>query len=59
MLHFTKCAICGKDFIEAPLSVYKVKVNGKMLHCCSYTCMREAEKLKPLRGKKKKDENKA
>ena len=43
---YTTCAICGKQFIKAPGSIYKVKFAGKTYHCCTYTCYVEAKRLK-------------
>jgi hypothetical protein len=41
------CPVCGKEFVYTDRWVYK----HKGLYCCSYTCMRKAEKSK----KKKKE----
>ena len=43
---FTTCAICGKQYIKPPGSIYKVKFAGKIYQCCSYSCYMRAKKLK-------------
>ena len=45
-IHLTTCAICGKQFVKAPLSIYKVTYNGRINQCCSYSCYQKAKKLK-------------
>ena len=39
-----KCYMCGKEFISAPLTIYKEKVEGKVKHFCSYACLRKLDK---------------
>ena len=43
---FTTCAICGKQYIKAPGSIYKVNFAGKTYQCCSYTCYNRAKAIK-------------
>lgn len=43
---FTVCAMCGKQFIRQPGSIYNVKYRGRMNRCCSYTCYQKALKVK-------------
>lgn len=43
---YTTCAICGKQFIKAPGSIYKVMFAGKTNQCCSYTCYMKAKRIK-------------
>lgn len=45
-IHLTTCAVCGKRFVKAPLSIYKVIKNGKTKQCCSYTCYMKAKEGK-------------
>lgn len=45
-IHLTTCAICGKQFVKAPLNIYKVIKNGKTKQCCSYTCYMKAKEGK-------------
>lgn len=40
------CAMCGKEFIKHPDHIYKVRYKGQLNQCCSYTCYRNALKLK-------------
>lgn len=35
---YTTCAICGKEFIRIPGSIYKVVFANKVYHCCGYKC---------------------
>jgi hypothetical protein len=37
------CPVCSKRFIPAPYHIYKARVNGNRVLCCSYTCMRKNE----------------
>lgn len=38
-----KCSICGKEFLPAPMHMYKVKnSHGRTKLQCSYTCYRKA-----------------
>lgn len=37
------CPVCKKEFIPAPLHVYKIT---KCRLVCTYTCMRKAEQMK-------------
>lgn len=46
MLSFTKCQMCGKDFIKRPGSIYKICFAGKTHQFCSYTCYQQAKKVK-------------
>ena len=39
-----KCPICGKNFIPAPLHVYRDRRNSKRV--CSWTCVCKSERLK-------------
>ena len=39
---FVECAICGKEFLPAPLHAWKI--SGDKL-VCSYHCMRQYEVL--------------
>lgn len=32
------CAMCGGQFVPAPLSIFHKKVNGRVVHFCSYKC---------------------
>lgn len=50
-LSTTKCAICGKEFIEAPCSIYKVVKKNKTLHCCSWTCFNKCKSTTSSRRK--------
>lgn len=43
---FTKCSICGKEYIKAPGSIYKLKFAGKIHNFCTYTCYMKAKRLK-------------
>ena len=43
---FTTCAICGKQYIKPPGSIYKVNFEGKTYQCCTYSCYMKAKKLK-------------
>lgn len=43
---FTTCAICGKQYIKIPGSIYKVNFAGKTYQCCTYSCYMKAKKLK-------------
>lgn len=36
------CPVCGKWFIKPVENIYKVKIRGKLKHCCSYSCWRKA-----------------
>lgn len=45
-IRMSKCDVCSKEFIEAPASIYKIKVKDKVQHCCSYHCYRK--RLKEL-----------
>lgn len=47
------CPICGEMFILPPQNVYKLTIKGVILHYCSYTCFRKAQKRKE-RNKKRK-----
>ena len=39
------CPVCKKEFIPAPLHIYKIGgKKGKLV--CTYSCMRKAEKMK-------------
>lgn len=40
------CPICGREFLPAPMTIYKVKTHRKTFNCCSYTCWEEAKKRK-------------
>lgn len=43
MMEFRKCSICGKEFIPAPLHMYKIRNSrGTTKMQCSYTCYRKA-----------------
>lgn len=33
------CYTCGKQFILAPMNIFKRKINGKVRHFCSYRCL--------------------
>ena len=37
-----ECHICGKTFIKPQATLYKLKVAGKTVYCCSYTCHNKA-----------------
>lgn len=37
------CYTCGKQFIPAPVNIFKRKINGKVRHFCSYGCLVEFE----------------
>ena len=43
---YTVCSMCGKDYIKAPGSIYKVTYKGRINQCCSYTCYQKALKVK-------------
>lgn len=43
---YTTCAICGKQYIKAPGSIYKVNFAGKTYQCCTYSCYMKAKRLK-------------
>lgn len=45
------CPVCGKEFYPVQLHSYKDKRN-KTLLVCTYTCMRESERIHEA-GKKK------
>jgi hypothetical protein len=40
------CPICGREFLPAVQTIYKVKANRKIYNCCGYTCWEEAKKRK-------------
>lgn len=46
-----KCPVCGKNFIPAPLHVYRDKRGSKKV--CSWTCVLESERLKNANQKNK------
>lgn len=43
---YTVCAMCGRDYIKRPGSIYKVIYKGRVNQCCSYSCYQKAKKLK-------------
>ena len=43
---FTVCAMCGRDYIKPPGSIYKVTYKGQINNCCSYSCYQKALKVK-------------
>lgn len=43
---FTICAMCGKEFIKQPGSIYHVEYKGRINQCCSYTCYQKAIRVK-------------
>ena len=43
---YTICAMCGKQYIKSPGSIYKVIYKGRINQCCSYSCYQKAKKLK-------------
>ena len=48
-----KCHVCGKEFILSVSNIYKVKIEGRVKHLCSYGCYREVQKeaeKKPKEG---------
>ena len=38
------CPICGKLFIRPAENIYKMTVEEKLVHYCSYTCFRVVQK---------------
>lgn len=38
---FIICPVCGKTVHKSPDSIYKIKVNGRLKECCSWTCYRK------------------
>lgn len=50
----TVCDTCGKEFVEAPLSIYKIQHKNKILHACSYTCYNKLKDIcKPTKYRRK------
>lgn len=41
-----KCPVCGKEFVLAPYSIYKITVKGKVIYTCGWNCLRTLEKEK-------------
>ena len=37
------CPVCGKEFIPAPLTIYKVKIHRRVKLLCSYACYLQAK----------------
>lgn len=33
------CYTCGKQFIPAPMNIFKRKIGGRVQHFCSYRCL--------------------
>ena len=48
-----ECPICGKGFIKPQSNLYRLKIDGKMVDYCSYTCHNKA-KAKYNKGKPKR-----
>ena len=38
------CSMCENKFIKPVSNTYKLKINDKILHYCSYTCYRKVQK---------------
>ena len=53
MLDSIQCPVCGKMFIKPQANLYRLKINGKVVDYCSYTCYSK-EKTKQDRKKKKR-----
>lgn len=56
---FTVCSMCGKEYIKQPGSIYHVEYIGKINHCCSYTCYKQALKVKEDARREYKEEKQA
>ena len=41
---YRECPACGKRFLVPACNLYKLTVEGKVAHCCSYGCYREMQK---------------
>ncbi len=57
MLVETKCPVCGKEFIPAPLHVYKTRLSpagGPVVLVCSWSCVRNGEKMLDEKRKRSK-----
>lgn len=55
MLKAIKCPVCGKEFVPAPMHIYKTRVSpkGSELLVCSWTCVRNGEKMTDAQRKRK------
>lgn len=51
-----KCPVCGKLFPLPPENVYKLSINDRVTHFCSYSCFRVEQKKQEEKHKKKKSE---
>ncbi len=45
MFVYSYCSVCGKRYIAAKHTVYKLMFRGKTKHFCGYTCYRKIDKL--------------
>jgi hypothetical protein len=43
---FKICAECGRQFIPAASSMYKLRIKDRVRHYCSYTCYTKAKNRK-------------
>lgn len=53
MLELFKCPICGKGFIPAPLHIFKATIKGRVKYLCGWNCLRELERKKDAKKKRK------
>lgn len=54
-MRFKVCPVCGKEFILAPCNIYKLTIDGKIKHLCSWNCMRKLEREKEANKKPKEE----
>lgn len=47
------CPVCGKSFIIPPKNTYKIRIEGKVIHLCSWKCLRAVEKEKEAKKRAK------
>lgn len=52
------CPVCGKKFIQAPLTVYRAIWRGKTYNCCCYTCYKTVLGWKENANREKKNSRK-
>ena len=43
---YRECPVCGKRFLVPVGNLYKLLVDRKVAHFCSYNCYREVQKQK-------------
>lgn len=49
-----KCHICGKAFVIPPKNIYKIVIEGRVTHLCSWKCLRVAEREKEAQKEARK-----